>query len=147
MSDQNDIAVDYNDSSAEYQHVDDNVASDPRDSAGEGQRLSRDAYRGAPTNVLFISRFTRTTSEKDIEDLLKPFGPIENVVIRDKIAFVGFVNVKDAELAKQTCHYKPGLGSDSLIVDFKKDREDRPRRDRDRDYPEVSQIVPVIDDG
>lgn len=72
--------------------------------------------------MLFVSRFRRDTTVRDIEDLMHPFGPTTAVTIRDNIAFVDFVSAEDAAKAKEACHYHPGLGSDSLIVDFKKDR-------------------------
>jgi hypothetical protein len=81
---------------------------------------------GIVPNVLFISRFRRDTTVRDIEELMKPYGATADITIRDTIAFVDFLNAEDAAKAKHACHYSPGLGSDSLIVDFKKDPRDRP---------------------
>lgn len=80
---------------------------------------------GIVPNVLFISRFRRETTVRDIEELMKPYGATADITIRDNIAFVDFLNAEDAAKAKHACHYHPGLGSDSLIVDFKKDPRDR----------------------
>ena len=55
------------------------------------------------------------------------------------IAFIDFANAEDAKKAKFELHHNPGLGCDSLIVDFKKlpttsNREGKySSRERERD--------------
>lgn len=73
-------------------------------------------------NVLFIARFKwGETTETQIRELFEPFGNILSVSLKQKVAFIEFEKAEDAANAKSTLHYKSGLGSDSLIVDFKKD--------------------------
>jgi len=90
---------------------------------------------GIIPNVLFISRFGRGTTKHDVEELMRKYGPTSDITVRDNIAFVDFVNDADAEKAKNELHYHPGLNSDSLIVDFKKDKpmSRGPGRGRGRD--------------
>lgn len=48
----------------------------------------------------------------------------------NNIAFVDFESPDDAAKAKEALHRQPGLGTDSLIVDFKRDQVSS----LDRDY-------------
>jgi hypothetical protein len=77
-------------------------------------------------NVLFITRFNPNhVSQGDIEQHFHSYGNLKNIVINDKVAFVEFETEEQAHAAKHGTHYQPGLGSDSLIVDFKKDNKEK----------------------
>jgi hypothetical protein len=85
-------------------------------------------------NVLFIARFKwGETTEASIREFFEPYGTITAVDLKQKVAFITFEKDEDAANAKTTLHYTPGLGSDSLIVDFKKDEPPRYDRNRTRD--------------
>lgn len=72
-------------------------------------------------NMLFVSRFKHgSTTKEHVQELFAPYGPIKNIIVREKLAFVEYVAPEDAAKAKHAIHYGAGLGSDSLIVDFKK---------------------------
>lgn len=93
----------------------DQALSEPRNSAAAGS---------VPIfpNILFIARFKwGETTEAQIRELFEPFGTIVSVSLKQKVAFIEFEKEEDAANAKTTLHYNAGLGSDSLIVDFKKD--------------------------
>jgi len=77
---------------------------------------------GIIPNVLFVSRFGRGLSKDDFLELFNKFGETSDITVRDNIAFVDFRNPEDAKAAKEALHRKAGLRSDSLVVDFKKDR-------------------------
>lgn len=120
-NDQTDVAVDYDDSNVEGTY--DAVESDRHpDDLKNDDKNGDDKQDHIFLNVLFVSRFARGTTIKDIEDMMKPFGVTTEIAIRDNIAFVDFATPDEAAKAKEACHRHPGLGSDSLIVDFKKDR-------------------------
>lgn len=71
--------------------------------------------------MLFVSRFRHgSTTKEQVQDYFAPYGPIKKIIVHEKIAFVEYVNPEDAAKAKHATHYAAGLGSDSLIVDFKK---------------------------
>lgn len=73
-------------------------------------------------NVLFVSRYRYSnTTENHIREAFEQFGPIKDIFVKTNFSFVEFVNPEDAHKAKHSMHHHPGLGSDSLIVDFKKD--------------------------
>ncbi len=75
---------------------------------------------GAVPKVIFVTRFNwTTTTERSIRELMESFGPLVSVHLKQKSAFIEFVNAEDAHMAKHTLHCRAGLGSDSLIVDFK----------------------------
>jgi hypothetical protein len=75
-------------------------------------------------NVLFISRFRLgSTNEKDVKDLFERFGSLLSINLRHKVVYVEYENDEDAKKAKFETHNNPGLGSDSLIVDFKKENK------------------------
>lgn len=80
---------------------------------------------GTIPQVIFITRFKwATTTEKKVRELLEPFGPLKSVHMKPKSAFIEFVNMEDAHRAKHSLHCRPGLESDSLIVDFKQDHRE-----------------------
>jgi len=129
--------VDYDDRADEYfeSSAEGNTAAeanngedqDPTKKRTAGVKRRSDGREGVVINgiipnVLFISRFARGTTKQDVEDIMSRFGPTSDITVRDTIAFVDFVNEEDAKRAKNELHYHPGLGSDSLIVDYKKDR-------------------------
>ena len=64
--------------------------------------------------------------ESDIRSYFSSFGPIIEVQMKvdlnrnDPFAFVIFESVEDAAAARNALHRTPGLGSNSLIVDFKR---------------------------
>jgi RNA recognition motif-containing protein len=80
------------------------------------------SINGLIPNVLFVSRFPRSIRREDVEAHMTQFGTISDVTVRGEIAFVDFVDAADAMKAKIATHRHPGLGSDSLICDFKKDK-------------------------
>lgn len=114
--------------SEEYQQVDyEETGIDvPAEELGEVANDNNETNTtGFISNILFISRFRySSTSESDIRKLLETFGKVTNIIRKEKLAFVEFESAEDAAKAKQALHYHPGLGSDSLIVDFKKDSGD-----------------------
>lgn len=72
-------------------------------------------------NILFVSKYPESIEEEDLRKLFSPFGEILSITIRmSGISFVEFKETSCAVNAKYSCHLKPGLGSRSLIVDFKK---------------------------
>lgn len=74
------------------------------------------------SNVLFVSRYRYAgTTENHIREAFEQFGPVKDVALKTNFSFVEFVNLEDAQKAKHNMHRHPGLGSESLIVDFKKD--------------------------
>lgn len=76
---------------------------------------------GIIAHVLFVSRFHfASTTAKHVRELMEPFGKLKDVVMKSTLAFVDFEKDEDAIKAKYSLHRRPGLGSDSLIVDFKK---------------------------
>lgn len=77
---------------------------------------------GIYPNILFMSRFSLTTSKEDIRILCDKYGKTLDISIKDNIAFVDFENAEDAKRAKEECHHHAVLGSDSLICDFKKQK-------------------------
>jgi hypothetical protein len=79
------------------------------------------AVDGVFPNVLFITRFARGTTKEAIEELMNSFGVTTFITFKETMAFVDFANVDDAANAKKALHGNPGLGSNALIVDFKKD--------------------------
>jgi hypothetical protein len=90
---------------------------------------------GTIPQVLFITRFKLAkTTEKNIRELVEPFGSLKSVHIKPKSVFVEFFNVEDAHKAKHSLHCRPGLGSDSLIVDFKQDNREEKNGRGDRDH-------------
>ncbi len=88
----------------------------PRTDGGVGVSIN-----GFIPNVLFISRFAPNTDKYEIEDFMGKFGPTTEVVIKGSIAFAEYERAEDATVAKETLHLQPGLGSDKLVVDFKRD--------------------------
>lgn len=78
-------------------------------------------YKIFPT-ILFIygHRYNVVTS-KQIREHFEPFGKIRDVSCRSNLAFVEFEKAEDAARAKAELHRKPGLGSPTIIVDYKKD--------------------------
>ena len=84
---------------------------------------SRVVVNGLVPNVLFVSRFGRATTKSEVEELFNKYGPTLDITIKENIAFVDFKNPEDATRAKSELHFRPNLNSDSLIVDFKKDKK------------------------
>lgn len=125
--------VDYEDAGEDI-YYNDNEQSDKKDIDGgtSHRELSaedisniRDRRRlgnsqGVVEHVLFISRFDPNTTKQDIKELFAPFGALGDINIMTNIAFIDFANAEDASKAKFALHHQPGLGCDSLIVDFKK---------------------------
>lgn len=95
---------------------DDEKIIKPRTDGGVGVSVN-----GYIPNVIFISRFVPTISKSEIEDFMGRFGTITEVIIKGLIAFVEFERAEDATAAKETCHMQPGLGAQTLVVDFKRD--------------------------
>ena len=125
--------VDYEDAGDDI-YYNDNEQNDKKDIEGDAnhRELSaedisniRDRRRlgnsqGVVEHVLFISRFSPETTKQDIKDLFAPFGSLGDINIMTNIAFIDFANAEDASKAKFALHHRPGLGCESLIVDFKK---------------------------
>ncbi len=88
----------------------------PRTDGGVGVSVN-----GFIPNVIFISRFALTTTVADIEEFMGKFGAMKEVSIKGSIAFVEYERDEDAAAAKEACHRQPGLGTQNLIVDFKRD--------------------------
>lgn len=123
-----DPEVDFEENDIEPQgEVDETEPIDPRFRPAENMPEFNLAAlpTGTIPQVIFITRFKwATTTEKKVRELLEPFGPLKSVHMKPKSAFVEFINVEDAHKAKHTLHCRPGLESDSLIVDFKQDNRE-----------------------
>lgn len=75
---------------------------------------------GIIPQVLFVTRFKwSTTNEASVREIMEPFGPLKSVHMKPKACFVEFDDAAHAHVAKHTLHCRAGLGTDSLIVDFK----------------------------
>jgi hypothetical protein len=124
---ENDEQVDYEDGGDEMSHVQNdknNAVKDKELSAEEIATLRKNRNlgneQGIVENVLFLSRFRPDISKAEIREVMSKFGQTLDINILGNIAFVDFVNAEDALVAKQNLHHQPGLGAESLIVDFKK---------------------------
>jgi RNA recognition motif-containing protein len=90
-----------------------------------------------PSKVVYITRYPESVTEDDIRALLSPFGIIEKMNMKKpmngkgSMAFVDFTESLSATKAVEALNQKPGLGVESLIVDFK--RAPDPNKDRNRD--------------
>jgi RNA recognition motif-containing protein len=128
--------VDYDESGLQHQHEETNefqLAEQQRTSNQTAKDGNNQKQRTLPPdengdiivpNVLFVSRFRfGSTTEPEIKRHFEKYGSIKSVSLRHKVAYVEYENDDDAKQAKQDAHYKPGLGSDSLIVDFKKENK------------------------
>lgn len=84
----------------------------------------------AKTNILFLSRFAPGTTIEDVKALMSTYGATDKISVRDTFAFVDFQQIEDAEKAKYALHESNNLGSDRLVVDFKREKgpNDVPRR-------------------
>jgi hypothetical protein len=110
---------------SEFQQAEQQRTSSANDDTTKPKTLMPDANGDIINpNVLFISRFRfGTTTEADIKKHFDKYGPIKSVVLRHKVAYVEYENEEDAKRAKHDAHHQPGLGSDSVIVDFKKENK------------------------
>lgn len=88
----------------------------------EGEGAADEEQHKIFPNILFIyGHRYNTVSSKQIREHFEPFGKIREISCRSQLAFVEFENAEDAQRAKDELHRKPGLGSPTIIVDFKKD--------------------------
>eukprot|EP01039_Chlorochromonas_danica_P008437 gene8437-9303_t len=76
--------------------------------------------RGVIPHVLFVSRFQPSVTEEEIKATFERFGPVRSMVHKTTVAFIEFEKAEDAYKAKHALHRTPCLGTDSLVVDFKK---------------------------
>lgn len=87
----------------------------------EEKKESAEEYKIFP-NILFIyGHKYNSVSAREIRKHFEPFGKVRDVSCRSNLAFVEFENAEDAARAKAELHRQPGLGSPTIIVDYKKD--------------------------
>eukprot|EP01038_Epipyxis_sp_PR26KG_P012107 gene12107-16204_t len=119
-----------NQDEVDFDEADDNSYDNRSNSKGrkeeEGEATNKSSKKiipgdGLDPNILFISRFAHNIYKPEVANLFGKYGKILNIVLRGKIAFVEFDSAEDAYKAKNGLHLAPGLGSDSLIVDYKKE--------------------------
>jgi hypothetical protein len=77
---------------------------------------------GRVVTILYVSRFHyASTTEPMVREFFEKFGPLKTIAMKPTAAFVEFEKSEDSIKAKYNSHRRPGLGSDSLIVDFRLD--------------------------
>jgi len=89
---------------------------------GEAPKSSEESDYPIFPNILFIyGHKYHSVSASQIREHFEPFGKVLDVSCRSNLAFVKFERAEDAARAKSELHRRPGLGSPTIIVDYKKD--------------------------
>jgi len=99
-----------NDDSKPGKYIPPNLRNRMGSGRGDGEKPQYDEE-----NTIRITNISEDTTDRDLNDLIRKFGPTQRVFLkRDKgFAFVTFVNREDAERALNTLN---GYGYDSLIL-------------------------------
>lgn len=84
---------------------------------------------------LFIGKLSHDAVEQDLEDLFKPYGPLNKVVVKLGYGFVEYQNPEDAETAIRNLHGHVLKGSAILVQEAKGPRDNRNR------IPKVELII------
>lgn len=48
---------------------------------------------------VYVGGLSRDVDSRDLKDLFSPFGPIQDIIMKGRYAFVEFERLKDAEAA------------------------------------------------
>jgi splicing factor, arginine/serine-rich 4/5/6 len=76
---------------------------------------------------LFIGRLSHDAVEQDLEDAFKPFGPLNQVVVKSGYGFVEYQNARDAEDAIRDLNGHAIKGSPILVQQAKGPKDNRSR--------------------
>jgi len=87
-------------------------------SRGKRRSLSPNARRGKWRQTrLYVGNINSRTDERDLKDLFKEFGRIEQVLIKEGFGFVEFEDLRDAQRAKREIDGEEINGS-RVVVEF-----------------------------
>ncbi|KAI9294038.1 hypothetical protein K502DRAFT_350383 [Neoconidiobolus thromboides FSU 785] len=75
---------------------------------------------------LFFGHLARDVKEKDIEKLLRPYGPVRDIYVRDGFGFVEFNHFKDADDCIRELNGSDFFG-ERMIVEHARTRRERER--------------------
>jgi hypothetical protein len=108
----------YNDLNVDPEPV---ASPHPDDRQSIHKDLPDEIRPGVIPHVLFVSRYRQgTTTEEEVRDLMNQHGKVRDIVFKTAVSFIEFERPEDAMAAKHALHRSANLGSDSIVVDFKK---------------------------